>query len=85
MKYLNLGKTDLKISGVGFGGIPIIRLYTDEAVRVLLHAYAQGITFYDTANMYRDSEAKIGRALSPVRDKIVIATKTTRRDAKKEL
>lgn len=82
MKYLNLGKTDLKVSEVGFGGIPIIRLSSDEAVKVLLHAYAQGITFYDTANMYRDSEAKIGRALSSVRDKIVIATKTTRRDAK---
>ena len=85
MKYLNLGKTGIKVSEVGFGGIPIIRLSNDEAVKVLLHAYGQGITFYDTANMYRDSEAKIGRALSPVRDKIVIATKTTRRDAKKEL
>lgn len=82
MKYLNLGKTGIKVSEVGFGGIPIIRLSSDEAVKVLLHAYAQGITFYDTANMYRDSEAKIGRALSPVRDKIVIATKTIRRDAK---
>ena len=82
MKYVPLGKTGIKVSEVGFGGIPIIRLSNDEAVKVLLHAYARGITFYDTANMYRDSEAKIGRALSPVRNKIIIATKTTRRDAK---
>src|SRR4030065_1588257 len=82
MKYINLGNTGLKVSEVGFGGIPVIRLKMDEAVKVLLHAYARGITFYDTANMYRDSEAKIGRALSPVRNKIIIATKTTRRDAK---
>jgi hypothetical protein len=81
MNYIDLGKTGLKISAVGFGGIPIIRLQTDEAVKVLRHAYHQGITFYDTANMYRDSEAKIGQALSHVRDKIMIATKTTQRNA----
>jgi hypothetical protein len=81
MKYFNLGKTDLKVSEVGFGGIPIIRLQTDEALKVLLHAYDRGITFYDTANMYRDSESKIGLALSPFRDKVVIATKTILRDA----
>jgi predicted aldo/keto reductase-like oxidoreductase len=81
MNYINLGKTGLKVSAVGFGGIPIIRLQTNEAVKVLRHAFDQGITFYDTANMYRDSEAKIGQALSPVRDKIIIATKTTQRNA----
>lgn len=82
MKHINLGKTGIKVSEVGFGGIPIIRLPEDEAVKVLRHAYDRGITFYDTANMYRDSEAKIGQAFSGVRDKIIIATKTMRRDAK---
>ncbi len=82
MKYLNLGKTGIKVSEVGFGGIPILRLQTDEAVKILRHAFDKGITFYDTANMYLDSESKIGQALSPVRHKIVIATKTIRRDAK---
>jgi hypothetical protein len=81
MNYINLGKTGLNVSEVGFGGIPIIRLQTDEAVKVLSHAYDRGINFYDTANMYRDSETKIGQALSHVRDKIIIATKTTRRNA----
>jgi predicted aldo/keto reductase-like oxidoreductase len=81
MNYIQLGKTGLTVSEVGFGCIPIIRLQMDNAVKVLCHAYDQGITFYDTANMYRDSEAKIGQALSTVRDKVVIATKTIRRDA----
>jgi predicted aldo/keto reductase-like oxidoreductase len=81
MNYISLGKTGLKVSAVGFGGIPIIRLQTDEAVKVLRHSFDKGITFYDTANMYRDSEAKIGQALSHVRDKIIIATKTTQRNA----
>jgi uncharacterized protein len=82
LKYLDLGKTGLKVSEVGFGGIPIIRLQVDEAVKVVRHAYERGITFYDTANMYKDSEEKIGRALSQFRDKIVIATKTLRRDGR---
>ena len=62
MNYLELGKTGLIISEVGFGGIPIIRLDTDAAVRLLRRAHEQGITLYDTANAYRDSEEKIGRA-----------------------
>ena len=48
---------------------------------MLRKAYESGITLYDTANAYRDSEKKIGRALRDVRDKIILATKTTRRDA----
>jgi predicted aldo/keto reductase-like oxidoreductase len=46
----------------------------------LRRAHERGITFYDTANAYRDSEEKIGRAFQGMRDKVVIATKTIRRD-----
>jgi uncharacterized protein len=81
MKYVPLGNTGLNVSEVGFGCIPIIRLKTDEAVQVLKHAYEKGINFYDTANMYRDSEAKIGKAFAGMRDKVIIASKTLLRDA----
>jgi uncharacterized protein len=81
MRYVKLGKTGLKISEVGFGGIPIIRLDVDTAVAVLRRAYERGITFYDTANIYRDSEEKIGRAFDGMRKEIVLATKTFQRDA----
>jgi uncharacterized protein len=81
MKYIKLGSTDLMISELGFGCIPIIRLSKETAVDVLRHAFDKGITFYDTANMYRDSEEKIGRAFESNRDKVVIATKTLSRDA----
>jgi uncharacterized protein len=81
MHYIPLGKTDLTISEVGFGCIPIIRLDESTAASVLRRAYDSGITLYDTANAYRDSEKKIGRALGDVRDKVVLATKTIRRDA----
>lgn len=81
MQYRKLGKTGLVISEVGFGCIPIIRLSTDDAIHVLRHAFDRGINFFDTANAYRDSEPKIGRALRDHRDKIVLATKTGKRDA----
>ncbi|KYZ78200.1 aldo/keto reductase [Anaerosporomusa subterranea] len=81
MQYRTLGNSNLAISELGFGGIPILRLPTDEAIRVLRHAYEQGITFYDTANAYQDSEEKIGKAFAGMRDKVVIATKSMKRDA----
>jgi len=82
MRMVKLGKTGLTISEVGFGGIPIIRLDTATAVKVLRHAYEQGITFYDTANAYRDSEDKIGLAFDGIRHNVILATKTIKRDAK---
>lgn len=81
MRYFELGKTGLMVSEVGFGGIPIIRLASDEAIRVLRRAHELGITLYDTANAYRDSEEKIGLAFQGLRDRVVIATKSIRRDA----
>jgi predicted aldo/keto reductase-like oxidoreductase len=81
MRYVAFGKTGLNISELGFGGIPIIRLSRDEAVKVLQHAYERGITFYDTANAYADSEEKIGCAFDGMREKVIIATKTLKRDA----
>jgi len=79
---VKFGKTGMTVSELGFGGIPIIRLDVDTAVEVLRRAFDRGITFYDTANAYRDSEDKIGRAFDNMRKKVFIATKTLRRDAK---
>jgi predicted aldo/keto reductase-like oxidoreductase len=81
VQYITFGRTSLKISEVGFGGIPIIRLTMNTAVEVLRRAYDRGITFYDTANVYRDSEEKFGFAFHGMRDNVVIATKTMKRDA----
>jgi len=81
MKYVNLGSTDLVVSELGFGCIPIIRFPKEDSVKVLRHAFERGITFYDTANAYRDSEEKIGIAFSGMREKVVLATKTLMRGA----
>jgi len=82
LNTVKLGVTNLEVSEVGFGGIPIIPLPENEAVSVVKYCFDLGITFFDTANMYLTSEEKIGSALQPVRDKAVIASKTTQRDAK---
>jgi aryl-alcohol dehydrogenase-like predicted oxidoreductase len=80
MRYRVLGKTGLKVSEVGFGAIPIIRLSQEEAVRVLRRALEVGLTLFDTAHIYVDSEEKIGRALEEVRSQVVLASKTLKRD-----
>jgi hypothetical protein len=81
MRTITLGKTGLTVTELGFGGIPIIRLPFDEAVEVVRHCFDMGITFFDTANVYGDSERKMGAALEPVRDRLTFATKTLSRDA----
>jgi uncharacterized protein len=81
MRYVKLGKTELTVSECGFGCIPIIRLPKEDTVKVLRHAFEKGITYFDTANAYRDSEEKIGMAFTCMRDKVVIATKSLLRSA----
>jgi len=71
-----LGRTGITVTRTGFGVLPLQRIEMDEAVRILRRAFDAGITFYDTARAYTDSETKIGNAFSEVRDSIVIATKT---------
>lgn len=76
MRKVRLGRTNLMVTKTSFGALPIQRVSFDEAAKILRRAYDAGINFFDTANAYTDSEEKIGYALSDVRDKIVIATKS---------
>ena len=80
MNYVTLGKTNITVNKNGFGGLPIQRISEKESSVLLKKAYQNGITFFDTARDYSDSEEKIGIALSSVRDKIIIATKSTAQD-----
>jgi len=75
-----LGRTSLTVRRVGFGGIPIQRLSTDDAVTVVRRAFELGINFFDTARAYTTSEARIGEALEDIRDETFIATKSVHRD-----
>jgi aryl-alcohol dehydrogenase-like predicted oxidoreductase len=76
MQQTIFGKTGLSVSRTGFGCIPIQRIPYEESAALLQYAYEHGVTLYDTANAYTTSEDRIGAALAPVRDKIVICTKS---------
>ena len=80
MKKIPLGKTGLLVTKTAMGCLPVQRCDEDYAVKLLRAAYEGGINYFDTANAYTDSEKKIGLALSDVRDKIVISTKSQARD-----
>jgi predicted aldo/keto reductase-like oxidoreductase len=74
-----LGKTGMDVSIVGFGGIPIQIVPEDVAVSAVRRAYDLGVTFFDTARGYTNSEERIGKALEG-RD-YVVATKSGHREA----
>jgi aryl-alcohol dehydrogenase-like predicted oxidoreductase len=76
MKTMRLGRTGLEVGCSGFGALPIQRCSKDEAVCLLQKACDSGMSFFDTARMYSDSEEKIGAAFIGKRHTIVIATKS---------
>lgn len=80
MKQVTLGRTGLKVCETGFGALPIQRISKEDAAALLRYAREQGVTFFDTARGYTDSEEKIGYAFAGgLRDNIYIATKTMAR------
>jgi predicted aldo/keto reductase-like oxidoreductase len=80
-----LGRTDLMVSVIGFGGLIIPRVSHDEAVRVVNRALDLGINFVDTAKSYGDSEEKVGAATSGRRDECIITSKSLADDKGKLL
>ena len=71
-----LGKTGVCVEKNAFGALPIQRISKEEAVKLLRKAYDNGVTFFDTARFYTDSEEKVGEAFAGMREKVIIATKT---------
>ncbi|MFC2099258.1 aldo/keto reductase [Candidatus Bipolaricaulota bacterium] len=76
MRCVRLGRTELHVSRVGLGGIPLQRPAEDVAVATIRHCHGLGINFIDTSIAYGTSEARIGKAIEPFRDEIVVATKS---------
>jgi D-threo-aldose 1-dehydrogenase len=77
-----IGRTDLKVTRLGFGGVPLGGLYKDvsenEAEATVRRALDLGINYFDTAPIYGfgKSEIRLGRELAKcTRDSIVLATK----------
>ena len=82
MQKRKLGKGNLEVSAIGFGCMSFAGNYgpagsKQEGINVIRAAVDQGVTFFDTAEVYGayTNEELVGEALQSVRDRVVIATK----------
>jgi aryl-alcohol dehydrogenase-like predicted oxidoreductase len=82
MQSRKLGTQGLEVSEIGFGCMGLTGVYNAalpeaDAMAVLNRAVELGVTFFDTAELYGPfaNEKLVGKALKPVRDRVVIATK----------
>lgn len=80
MKYVELGKTGIRVSAMGFGGIPIQRISEEDVPALFDEMEALGINYVDSARGYSVSEKYIGSAIKGRREKFVLATKSMARD-----
>lgn len=92
MNYRKFGNTGEKISALGFGCMRLPEyekdgkwfVDQDKAAEMLLHAYENGVNYFDTAPYYchSNSEEAVGKALKGIRDKVMISTKIPVTDCK---
>ena len=82
MDKRELGRSGLEVSAIGLGCMGMSHGFgppkdTDEMVALIRSAVDQGVTLFDTAEVYGPftNEELVGQALAPVRDQVVIATK----------
>ncbi len=88
MEKIRLGRTEMMVTKLGFGGIPIQRVSEEDAIAVVNKCLELGINFLDTANGYTSSEERIGKAIKGKREGIFLSTKSlarTREDIEKQL
>ena len=79
MEYRILGKTGLRISRMGFGGIPIQKIDATGTKTLMQRLMAEGINYIDTARGYTVSESYLGQALEGIREHFILATKSMSR------
>ncbi|RZV11640.1 aryl-alcohol dehydrogenase-like predicted oxidoreductase [Natrinema hispanicum] len=82
MQHSELGESGVEVSEVGFGAWTVGTDWwgdrsEDDAIEMLQYAVEQGITYFDTGDVYGHghSEELVGQALAEVRDEVTIATK----------
>jgi aryl-alcohol dehydrogenase-like predicted oxidoreductase len=87
MRYSMLGRTGLRVSVLGFGCMRLpmqgLRVDRDKSTPLLRRAVELGVNLFDTAIMYcnNDSQAAVGEALKPLRDKVFLSTKNNLHEA----
>ncbi len=88
MEKIRLGRTEMVVTKLGFGGIPIQRVSEEEAIAVVHKCLELGINYLDTANGYTTSEERIGKAIKGKRKGLFLSTKSlarNREDVEKHL
>jgi|GEM_PF-517805 len=89
MKYRSIGNTELLVSEIGFGTIPLLSGYVpvlpdyfsldeETAIKVMIHAFNLGCNLFDTAIVpeYGDAEIKVGKFAESIgRENIIISDK----------
>lgn len=76
MKLRTLGRTNLRVSEIGFGALPIQRVSQREATSLIQKAKKHGVNFIDTARVWTDSELKVGRAIEKNRSEWIVCSKS---------
>lgn len=79
MEKVILGKTNMEVNRLGFGGIPIQRVGQDDVKEIIDTLTSQGINLIDSARGYTVSEEYIGNAIKGKRDKFILCTKSMSR------
>jgi aryl-alcohol dehydrogenase-like predicted oxidoreductase len=79
--HRRLGRTDQVSFIVGLGGITLMPMETDAAVRLAHEALDAGVNHFDVAPTYGDAQAKMGPVLRERRSEVFLSCKTTCRDA----
>lgn len=76
MKQVRLGRTNLRVTRLGWGGIPIQRVTEKEAIALIRSVVEMGVNLIDTARGYTDSESKIGKALEGIDQEVILSSKS---------
>jgi len=82
MEKVRLGRTNLIVAKLGWGGIPIQRVGEREAVSVIRAVIEMGVDLLDTARAYTNSEHRIGLALQKTDRPVILSSKSLIRTAK---
>jgi predicted aldo/keto reductase-like oxidoreductase len=82
MEKVRLGKTNLIVTKLGWGGIPIQRVGEREAVSVIRAVVDMGVDLLDTARAYTNSEHRIGLTLQKIDKPIILSSKSLVRTTK---
>jgi len=77
-----LGKTELSVSVLAFGGFVVSKMESKEAGELVEYAVENGINYFDVAPSYGNSQYVLGPALASYRKDVFLASKTKKRDAK---